>query len=283
MTATDSRPLSIDEVLGSVAGAPRRVRVGRPSPDRAVVTLDDPDKLNVLSAALTVQLREALERLVADASIRTLVLTGSGRGFCAGGDLRLMRNAVARIHDADDIDGSTGPWRFIRRQFGAIVRLLTTCDAAVVAAVNGAAAGVGLAFVLASDIVVLSERAVLVPAFGRLGLLPEVGTSWLMTRRLGYQQGFARYVTGEHIDAPEALRLGLANEVVSPDDLLAAAHRWADRVAALPPHAAPMGKALMRGAADMTWEQALLAEELAEPNCFTTRGFADRVEMMLAR
>ena len=283
MTMADSRPLSIDEVLAGAADAPRCVRVERPAPDRAVVTLDDPDKLNVLSAALTLQLRAALEALVADATVRTIVLTGTGRGFCAGGDLRLMRNAVGRIHDPDDVEGSTGPWRFIRRQFGGIVRLLTTSDAAVVSAVNGAAAGVGLAFVLASDIVVLSERAVLVPAFGRLGLLPEVGTSWLMTRRLGYQQAFARYVGGEHIDAHEALRLGLANEVTQHDELLAAADRWADRIAALPPHAVPMGKSLMRGAADMTWEQALLAEELAEPNCFTTRGFAERVDGLLAR
>jgi 2-(1,2-epoxy-1,2-dihydrophenyl)acetyl-CoA isomerase len=283
MTATDSRPLSIDEVIASAAGAPECVRVERPGPDRAVVTLDDPEKLNVLSAALTVQLKAALERLTADSAVRTIVITGSGRGFCAGGDLRLMRNAVGRLHASEDVDGSTGPWRFIRRQFGGIVRLLTTSDAAVVAAVNGAAAGVGLAFVLASDIVVLSERAVLVPAFGRLGLLPEVGTSWLMTRRLGYQRAFARYVEGGHIGAEEALRLGLANEVVPHDELLAAAGRWADRIAALPPHAAPMGKALMRGAADMSWEQALLGEELAEPNCFTTRGFADRVEEMLGR
>src|SRR5215470_6974440 len=105
MTATDSRPLSIDEVIASAAGAPQCVRVERPAADRAIVTLDDPDKLNVLSAALTLQLKAALERVTADTAVRTIVLTGSGRGFCAGGDLRLMRNAVGRLHAPEDVDG----------------------------------------------------------------------------------------------------------------------------------------------------------------------------------
>lgn len=87
-----------------------------------------------------------------------------------------------------------------------------------IAAVNGSAAGVGLAFALACDIIIASERAVLVPAFGRLGLVPEVGTSWLLTRRLGYQGALALYVRGGHIEAEEALRLGLVQEVRPPEE-----------------------------------------------------------------
>src|SRR5215210_645935 len=107
------------------------------SGDRAVVTLDDPGKLNVLSGAMTWQLRETLAALALEDGLRSVVLTGTDPGFCTGGDLRLMDNAVRRIHSEEDEDGAVGPWRFIRYQFGAIVRLIARTDKAFIAAVNG--------------------------------------------------------------------------------------------------------------------------------------------------
>jgi 2-(1,2-epoxy-1,2-dihydrophenyl)acetyl-CoA isomerase len=156
-------------------------------------------------------------------------------------------------------------------------------DKPVIAAVNGAAAGVGLAYVLASDIVVASERATLVPAFGRIGLIPEVGTSWLLARRLGHQGAMAFYAQGEHVSAATARDMGLVAEVVPHDELMAAADRWCDRFAAMPPYAPRMAKVLLRQAADMSWEQALTTEEFAEPACFTTGPFATAVNGMLSR
>jgi 2-(1,2-epoxy-1,2-dihydrophenyl)acetyl-CoA isomerase len=170
------------------------------------------------------------------------------------------------------------PWQWIRYQFGAMVRLIGRTDKAFIAALNGPAAGVGLAFALTCDIAVAAEDAVIVPAFGRLGLVPEVGTSWALTRALGYRRAFAYYVGGEHIDARRAAELGLVNEVVPADRLRSRAHEWCDRIAALPPHALPIAKPLLRAAADAPWEQALTMEEFAEPMCFTTQGFADGVE-----
>lgn len=151
------------------------------------------------------------------------------------------------------------------------------------AALNGAAAGVGLAWALTCDLAIASERAVIVPAFGRLGLLPEVGTSWALTRRLGYQGALAYYLKGEHIDAHTAQRLGLVHEVVAHEELLAVADEWCSRVAAMPPHAVAMAKPLLRTAADTGWNEALTLEEFAEPVCFTTAAFADSVHTMLAR
>ncbi|PQM46765.1 Short-chain-enoyl-CoA hydratase [Mycobacterium talmoniae] len=123
----------------------------------------------------------------------------------------------------------------------------------------------------------------LVPAFGRLGLLPEVGTSWALTRRLGYQGALAYYLRGEHIDAPAAQRLGLVHEVVAHEQLLTVADEWCSRVAALPAHAVAMTKPLLRTAADANWNDALTLEEFAEPTCFTTAAFADAVHALLAR
>jgi 2-(1,2-epoxy-1,2-dihydrophenyl)acetyl-CoA isomerase len=134
---------------------------------------------------------------------------------------------------------------------------------------------------LTCDLVIASERAVIVPAFGRLGLIPEVGTSWALTRRLGYQGALAYYLRGDHIDAGTALGLGLVQEVVEHDRLLTAADEWCSRIANLPPHAAAMTKPLLRAAADADWNHALTLEEFAEPTCFTTAAFADSVHAML--
>jgi 2-(1,2-epoxy-1,2-dihydrophenyl)acetyl-CoA isomerase len=191
-----------------------------------------------------------------------------------------MRMATEHLSNAE---GVADVWRWIRREFGGIARLIAGSDTIFVAAINGPAAGVGLAWALACDIAVASERAVIVPAFGKLGLIPEVGTSWALTRRLGYQGALAYYLRGEHIDAHEAQRLGLVQEVVAHEDLLDAADAWCSRVAGMPPHAVAMTKPLLRSAADAGWHEALTMEEFAEPTCFTTAAFADSVQMMLAK
>jgi 2-(1,2-epoxy-1,2-dihydrophenyl)acetyl-CoA isomerase len=262
---------------GDDSDAPERVHVEHRG-DRAVVTLDEPQRLNVLSAPLVRQLRRALADLDADPDVRSVVLTGADPGFSAGGDLKMMREAVAHLAAPE---GVADVWRWIRREFGGIARLIAGSDTVFVAALNGAAAGVGLAWALTCDLVIASERAVIVPAFGRLGLIPEVGTSWALTRRLGYQGALAYYLRGEHIDAPTAQRLGLVQEVVAHDRLLEAADEWCSRVAQMPAHAVAMTKPLLRAAADANWTDALTLEEFAEPTCFTTAAFADSVDRML--
>src|SRR6201997_2047868 len=232
---------------GDNRDAPRRVRVEHRG-DRAVVTLDEPDRLNALSAPLVRQLRCAIEALVADSGIRSVVLTGRDPGFSAGGDLQMMRTATENLGNPQ---GVADVWRWIRREFGGIARLIAGSDTIFVAAINGPAAGVGL--------------------------------GWALTRRLGYQGALAYYLRGEHIDAHEAQRLGLVQQVVAHDKLLDAADEWCARVAAMPPHAVAMTKPLLRATADAGWHEALTMEEFAEPICFTTAAFADSVSTMLGR
>ena len=259
------------------SGSERLVQVERRA-ERAIVTLDEPDRLNALSARMVIQVKHALADLVADPAIRTVVLTGAGKGFSGGGDLRMMRLAEDRLGEPE---GSTDVWRWIRYEFGGVVRLIARSDTAFLAALNGPAAGVGLAWALACDVIVASEKAVLVPAFGRLGLLPEVGTSWALTRRLGYQGALAFFVGGRHLAAGEARDAGLVQEVVPDDELQAATDRWCDNIAALPAHSLAMAKPLLRAAADASWETTLATEEFAEPNCFTTGAFHGAVRGML--
>jgi 2-(1,2-epoxy-1,2-dihydrophenyl)acetyl-CoA isomerase len=236
----------------------------------AIVTLCDPARLNSLTAGLVLPLQEHLAALASDPGLRAIVITGEDPAFSAGGDLDMIESGSTRIRTFDDPADTTDAWRWIRRQFGGVVRTIASTDKAFIAAINGAAAGVGLAFALACDVLVASERALLVPAFGRLGLVPEVGTSWLMTRRLGYHGALALYVQGRHLDAGEALRLGLVQETCPHEQLLATAVRWCERVEALPQHAFEMTKPLLRSATDAGWEQSLTMEEFAEGNCFST-------------
>jgi len=276
----NAQPESVYRALvaaGDDPDAPERVRIDHRG-ERAVVTLDESDRLNVLSAPLVRQLRRALQALDADADVRSVVVTGVDPGFSAGGDLKMMQIAVEQ---RDAPEGVADVWRWIRREFGGIARLIAGSDTIFIAALNGAAAGVGLAWALTCDVVLASERAVIVPAFGRLGLIPEVGSSWALTRRLGYHGALAYYLRGDHIDARTALRLGLVQEVVEHDRLLATADEWCSRIAELPPHAVAMTKPLLRAAADANWNDALTLEEFAEPTCFTTGAFADSVHGLL--
>jgi 2-(1,2-epoxy-1,2-dihydrophenyl)acetyl-CoA isomerase len=274
--------LSYEEIIAAAAAHDERLVEVERAEHHAIVRLADPEKLNVLSAPLMLQLIEETEGLVRDPAIRSIVLTGADPGFSAGGDLRMMQNAIDRIADPVDEDGTTMIWRWIRTQFGAMARLIARSDTAFIAAINGPAAGVGLAFALTCDLAVASEDAVLVPAFGRLGLLPEVGTSYALTRKLGYARAFEFFVAGRHVDGRRAAELGLVNEVVPHDELIPRVVEWCERIAKLPPHALAAGKPLLRAVADMPWEQAIAMEEFAEPMCFTTGAFRENVGRLLA-
>lgn len=249
--------------------------------DRVVLTMAEPGHLNALSAGLCVQLADRLDEIARDRAVRSVVITGEDPAFSAGGDLEMIRDGNRAIRDGSVAAGTADPWRWIRRRFGGIVRTIASTDKLFVAAINGHAAGVGLAFAFACDVVIASERAVLVPAFGRLGLVPEVGTSWLLTRRLGYHGAMAYYLRGSHIGAQEARELGLVGDVHVHEELLEAADAWCDRASEMPPHALEMTKSLMRAAVDASWEETLKLEEFAEASCFSTSALGDAAEDLL--
>lgn len=269
-----------DAVTEARAEERRLVQVERDGAS-AVVTLDDPEKFNPLSLALTVQLHQGLRSVAEDPDIQAIVLTGRDPAFCAGGDLRIMHD-VARPMLEEGSEGGADIWRWIRNQFGGIARLITRTDKAFIAAVNGPAAGVGLAFALACDVMLLSERAQVVPAFGRIGLVPEVGSSWALTRRLGYQRTFGLFASGRHLSGQQAFELGLGNELVAHEELLGAARRWCERLERLPRHVLAMSKPLLRQCADLSWEQAIALEEFAEPMCFTTEAHRNAVSELVS-
>jgi 2-(1,2-epoxy-1,2-dihydrophenyl)acetyl-CoA isomerase len=279
MTATTVP--SYDDFVAEARADARTLLAIERADTHAIVRLDDPPSLNALSAPLTLQLHDALRKLAAEPQLRTIVLTGTDPAFSAGGDLKLMRGYAHPVAEAAE-EGTPALWRWIRGEFGGIARLITRTDKTFVAAVNGAAAGVGLAFALACDLILVSERARIVPAFGRIGLLPEVGNSWLLTRRLGYQGAYALFASGRHLSGAEAHELGLANELVDHAELLDAARAWCGRIDELPDHVARMMKPLLRASVDLPWEQAITLEEFAEPGCFTTRAHREAVQALVS-
>ncbi len=280
MADTTTYETTYETLVADAEADPRTlVRVEQAGPV-VTVTLDDPVKYNVLSAPLTVQLRRHLQALVLDRGVRVIVLTGSDPAFSAGGDVRLMTKAAGVL---DTEDGAVGLWRWIRREFGGIARLIAQSDTTFIAAVNGAAAGVGLAFAYASDLIIASDRARLVPAFGNIGLVPEVGTSFFLTRRVGYQRAFELFVSGREVSGAEAAAMGLVNHVVPHERLLDEARAWAERIVGVSDAIVSLAKPLLRRAADATWEQAIAMEEFAEPMCFTTAGHKAAVRRFMDR
>jgi 2-(1,2-epoxy-1,2-dihydrophenyl)acetyl-CoA isomerase len=207
------------------------------------VTLNRPDRLNALDPALMLALTTAWAH-AADPGIRAVVVTGSGRGFCSGVDLRAERSRDPT---------PTG----IRTRLNPLVLGLASLAKPVIAAVNGVAAGAGLSLACAADVRVASTAARFVPAFAKVGLTPDAGATYFVPRLLGPARAFEWFAGGESLDAAGALQLGLVSEIVEPEALLTAAHTRALGYASVAGEALSLTKQLMQRAMTST-----LAEQL---------------------
>ena len=217
------------------------VQVDRPAPGITQITLHRPDRLNAMNAELVSELYEVLDAVAADRSCRAVVLTGAGRGFCAGLDL-------AGYGAAPGAAGLAPPEATFAMQthIASVVPRLRALHQPVIAAVNGPAAGGGLALALASDIRIASTSARFNVAFVRLGISGcDIGVSWLLPRLVGASRAWELMLTGRVIDADEADRIGLVLRVVPDDELLDAALETAGRIAANSPWGIRMTKEVM--------------------------------------
>jgi 2-(1,2-epoxy-1,2-dihydrophenyl)acetyl-CoA isomerase len=226
------------------------VRAERDEHDDTVVlvTLNRAERLNALSLELVRDLRTTLEDLDADPTVRVVVLTGAGRAFSAGADLR------AEPMSADVVLGE---------YYNPLVRTMAGLGTPLVAAVNGVAAGAGMAISLACDLRVAAAGATFRMAFVAVGLVPDAGATWLLPRAIGTARAAEMALTGRPVDAAEALAWGLVNEVVPDPDVVARALDVGRGVAA---QASSTGaiRLLLRDGADGTLEQALEAELIAQ-------------------
>ncbi|MFJ3304620.1 enoyl-CoA hydratase/isomerase family protein [Streptomyces sp. NPDC086549] len=226
------------------------------------VTLDRPETLNALTPGDRNRLIGLLEEASADPGTRAVVLTGTGRGFCAGADLRGGAPGGERI--PGDVS------RTLRLGAQRLLSAVLDCEKPVIAAVNGTAAGLGAHLALACDLVLAAESARFIEVFVRRGLVPDGGGAYLLPRLIGPQRAKELMFFGDALAAADAERLGLVNRVVPDGELDKTAREWAARLAAGPTRALALTKQLVNASLDGDRATAFAAEAAAQEINMTT-------------
>jgi len=229
----------------------------------ATLTLNRPDRLNALGGSLREDLHDAVARSAADPEVRVMVITGAGKGFCSGGDVKAMGEAKAGQRERPLIE-KIAPGR------DRTLLAMREAPQPIIAAVNGAAAGAGMNLALGCDIRIASTAARFTQAFVKRGLHPDWGGTYFLPRVVGTAKACEMIFTGDVIDAAEAERLGIVSRVVAPEELMPAAYELARRIAAGPPVAIRLAKRSIYANADLDLRGALQVETMAQNICFET-------------
>jgi 2-(1,2-epoxy-1,2-dihydrophenyl)acetyl-CoA isomerase len=208
----------------------------------ATITLNRPDALNALTVPMKQELLAAVRSVERDAAVRAVILTGAGRAFCAGQDLRERLEPDAAPLGVE-----------LRERYNPIVRAMRNLEKPIVGAINGVAAGAGASLAFACDLRVASEKASFALAFGRVGLVPDSGATWLLPRLVGAARAAEIAFLNEPVPAAAALEMGLVVRVVPTDEVSVAAREIAGRLAA----GAPRALALTKRALNAAWDRGL--------------------------
>jgi 2-(1,2-epoxy-1,2-dihydrophenyl)acetyl-CoA isomerase len=212
----------------------------------ATITLDRPDALNSLTVALKTDLLAAFVAVARDRGVRAVVLTGAGRAFCAGQDLR------------ERLEPDAAPLAVeLRERYNPLVLAMRRLEKPIVGAINGVAAGAGASLAFACDLRIAAEDASFVLAFGRVGLVPDSGATWLLPRLVGAARAAELAMLDAPLAAADAERWGLVSRVVPADRLLSEAQGLAARLAASAPRALALTKRALNRAADLDLDAAL--------------------------
>jgi 2-(1,2-epoxy-1,2-dihydrophenyl)acetyl-CoA isomerase len=234
------------------------------------ITLNRPDVLNAFNTDMHRGLGGALKD-ARDGGVRAVVITGAGRGFCVGQDLTEFREAPGDI-------GSR-----LRQNYHPNIRAIRALEKPVIAAVNGAAAGAGMSLACACDLRLASDSATFVPAFINIGLIPDSGGSYFVTRILGPARAFEWLASGKRLTAAEAHAWGLVSEVVETDALPSRAAELAAQLADLPTRGVGMTKRLLDHAVTATLEQQLEREAQLQAAATQTEDFREGVGAFLEK
>ena len=241
----------------------------------AVVTLNRPEALNSLVVEMKTALLRVLENVRDDDAVRAVVLTGAGRGFCVGQDLR----EHAALLEA----GDPAPLSTVREHYNPVITTIVEMAKPVVAAVNGTAAGAGLGIACAADFRVGAAGSRYTTAFTGIGLTADSGLSWTLPRLVGAGRAGALLLLAEPFTAEQALEMGLLNAAVAPEAVLPAALELAERLSQGPTAAYACVKASLRYAADSTLIDALAEEDRQQTLAGRTQDHAAAVRSFLAK
>jgi 2-(1,2-epoxy-1,2-dihydrophenyl)acetyl-CoA isomerase len=234
------------------------------------ITLNRPEVFNAFNADLHAALGEALDEAAA-AEVRAVVVTGAGKGFCAGQDLKEFQEAPGSIRER------------LESTYHPNIRRIRALEKPVIAAVNGPCAGAGLSLAAACDIRIAADAATFVPGFVGIGLVPDSGGSWFLHRLLGFARAFEWMTSNRRLTAAEAQAWGLVSEVVELDALPARAAELAGFYAGLPTRAVGLTKRLFDSAYDNTLEEQLSLEAELQQEATGTADFAEGVTAFLEK
>ncbi|MFD3326196.1 enoyl-CoA hydratase/isomerase family protein [Streptomyces sp. NPDC058701] len=239
------------------------------------ITLNRPEAMNAVTRDQRERVITLLGAASADPGVRAVVLTATGKGFCAGADLRGA--PAAGEHVAGDVA------RMIRLGAQRLITAVLDCEKPVIAAVNGTAAGIGAHLALACDLVIAAEPARFIEVFVRRGLVPDGGGAYLLPRLIGPQKAKELMFFGDAVPAAEAERLGLVNKVVPAGELEKTARAWAERLAQGPTRALALTKQLVNASLDGDRAAALAAEATAQEITMTTADANEGVASFVER
>jgi 2-(1,2-epoxy-1,2-dihydrophenyl)acetyl-CoA isomerase len=239
------------------------------------ITLNRPEALNSFTGEMHRQLLAALEAAAADMQVRCVVLTGAGRGFCAGQDL--SDPAVAPGGEPKDLG------EVIAATYTPLLRRLRSMPVPVIAAVNGVAAGAGANLALACDLVVAARSASFIQAFAKIGLVPDTGGTWLLPRLVGRARALGLAMLGDKLPAEQAQALGLIWECVDDGELAGRVQSLARRLAGMPTRALAATRAAMDAAQGMDLEQALAEEARLQRELGFAHDYLEGVAAFMAK
>jgi 2-(1,2-epoxy-1,2-dihydrophenyl)acetyl-CoA isomerase len=243
----------------------------------AVITLrlNRPEKLNALNPQMFQELVHALLRAADDKSVRTVIITGAGRGFCSGGDIHYIYEARKRKSVRD--------FELMLNLGKELILAIAAMPKLVIAAVNGPAAGGGMSLALACDLRIASDQAMFKQAFAQLALYPDLGATFLLPRFVGGSRASEYFYTSERISAEEAHRIGLVYQIYPHDQFEAEAKKFAEHMAAAPPLAYRDVKRTMISDAQRALEQAIDEENRLQVHCFVSEDCAEGLRAFLEK
>ncbi len=244
----------------------------------ATITLNRPDKRNAMSDAMRSEFIQALERVAADKAIKALVLTGAGKGFCAGGDIQGMERRMNAPAGEVGFNGWHRQQRVHHTQ-----ALLHTMPKPVVAAVNGAASGLGADTALACDFIMASEWANFTWSYIHRGIIPDGGGMYFLPRRVGLAKAKELIFTGRKVDVDEALALGIVDRKASSVSLLADAQAWAAELGKGSSTALALTKTILNQSFELSSHDVFAQGSQAQGICYTSTEHRDSVMAFLAK
>lgn len=255
----------------------------------ATIALNRPERLNAWTATIESELREAMHAAAADRGVNVIVLTGAGRGFCAGADMGMLTKLGQGAAKADggasaqsQVDNSFGPEA--RADFRLRYAYFPTIPKPVIAAVNGPCAGLGMVVSLYADMRIAADSARFSTAFARRGLIAEHGMSWMLPRLIGHAQALDLLMTARLIDAAEALSLGLVSRVLPTEGFAAAIHEIArDLATTSSPRSTAIIKAQVWNGLFQTLDEATRHADAEMVKCFDTDDFREGVAHFLEK